>query len=146
MKKFILSITSATLLFGTNFHFANAQNQDNFDNFSNSAYNNISNISNISDDDLFLKIRDAYRKKNKPLFNSFYSQLQLQNPNYPLMAYAQSYDLRFNFDNENSVAVKNFINQHPNELITELLIADWLVWLEKNNRWADILQNFRFTV
>lgn len=63
MKKFILSITSATLLFGTNFHFANAQNQDNFDNFSNSAYNNISNISNISDDDLFLKIRDAYRKK-----------------------------------------------------------------------------------
>ncbi len=143
MKKFILSITSATLLFGTNFHFANAQNQDNFDNFSNSAYNNISNISNISDDDLFLKIRDAYRKKNKPLFNSFYSQLQLQNPNYPLMAYAQSYDLRFNFDNENSVAVKNFINQHPNELITELLIADWLVWLEKNNRWADILQNYR---
>lgn len=124
MKKFITAITSAAIILTNAVNFANAQD----------AF--------VSDDDLFIKIREAYRKKNKEQFYSAYTQLQQQNSAYPLLAYAQTYDLRLNFDNDNSAAVKNFIKQHKNELITELLIADWLVWLEKQNRWTEILENY----
>ncbi len=139
MKKLFVSITLATLFFSNNFAYA----QENF--ITKNLNNEISKTSvaiATSDEELFLKTREAFRKKNKELFWSLFAQLKQQNPNYPLLAYVESYNLRLNFDADNTIEVNNFIKQHPNELITELLISDWLVWLEKRNRWNDILQNY----
>ena len=91
-----------------------------------------------SRDSTFLAARDAFRAGDRNKLERAAGQLG----NHELAPYVENYQLRINMDQDDSAAMRAFLDRHERTYVAEKLRADWIRWLGKRGNWSEIVVEF----